>query len=414
VSRLLRILIRNAPLYLAAVVAASVLYAGLVFSQNVRVWPGPVPIQPFGQASSLFLLDVSPQAVTSIRFVAPGSVAASVSGQSFRATVDLSGLTPPQDGAPLTVAVKVEALDPQIQVTGWSPTFVSVRLDPIRTRNVPVRVDRGAIPEGLAVGDPQVDVATATVRGPASVVDRVAAAVARVNVDASGVDVDQQVDLMAVDARGDRLTPVDFEPRAVHVRIEVSVAGTTRTVPIVAVLRGNPAAGYALGGITVDPLSVVIVGPRDALEAIDRLETAPLDVAGARANVSATVAIVLPEGVTLQSGTPSARVTVSIVPLSGSATYTVAIVLAGTSTDLTYGLSTGSTLAVISGPLALLGALDGSSLRATADVSGLGPGTHTVTLTLSAPTGLAVASLSPAQVVVTVGTVATPTPTPAV
>jgi len=341
-------------------------------------------------------------------------VAASVSGQSFRATVDLSGLTPPQDGAPLTVAVKVEALDPQIQVTGWSPTFVSVRLDPVRTRNVPVRVDRGTIPEGLAAGEPQLDVATATVRGPASVVDRVVAAVARVNVDASGVDVDQQVDLTAVDARGDRLSPVDFEPRAVRVRIEVSVAGTTRTVPIVAVLRGTPAIGYALGGIRVDPLSVVIVGPRAVLEGIDRVETAPLDLAGARADVNATVAIVLPEGITLQSGTPTARVSVSIVPLTGSATFTVAVVLAGTSTVLTYGLSTGSTRAVISGQLALLDALDGSSLRAVADVSGLGPGTHTVTLTLAAPTGFAVSPLSPAQVVVTIGSVATPTPTPVV
>jgi len=411
VNRVLGILVRNAPLYLAAVVVATVLYAGLVFSQNVRVWPGPIPIQPYGQAGDVFLLEVDPQAVTAIRFVAPGDVAGSVSGQSFRANISLAGLAAPPDGAPLTVPVTVEALDPRIQVTGWSPTSVTVRLDPVRTRTVPVRVDRGTVPEGLSTGDPIADTTMATVRGPASVVDRVVAAIARVIVDASGVDVDQQVDLMAVDARGDRLTPVDLEPRSVHVRVEVSPAGTTRTVPITPVLRGTPAIGYAIRGIAVSPSAVVIEGPRSSLQAIDHLDTAEVSVAGARADVQAEVALVLAEGITVQ-GASTARVTVDIVPLSGSATFTVALDLSGASADQTYSLSSGSTLALLSGLVPLLNAVDGSSLRAVVEVGGLGPGTHTVTLSLAVPNGITVVSLSPAQVTVTIDGVATPTPAP--
>lgn len=408
-SRLLGALTGNLALKVGAVAAASVLYAGLVFSQNVRVWPGPVPIEPYGQASDVFLLEIAPQAVTAIRFVAPGSVAGSVSGQSFRATVDLSGLTPSADGAPLTAPVKVEALDPRIEVTGWTPSAVTVRLDPVRARSVPVRVDRGTVPEGLAAGEPQVDTATTTVRGPGSVVDRVVAAVARVNVDASGVDVDQQVDLVAVDARGDQLAPLDFEPRSVHVRIEVSVAGTTRTVPIAALLRGQPAAGYAIAGVRVTPTTVVIVGARTLLETIDHLDTDEVSVGGARANVETTVGLMLPEGVTVQDGATTARVSVQIVALSGSTTFTVAVALNGTSADLTYTLSSGSTLVVVSGPLAPLDAVDGSSLRAVADVSGLGPGTYTLPLAVTVPSGLTVSSLTPAQVVVTIASTATPT-----
>jgi YbbR domain-containing protein len=411
VNRVLGILVRNAPLYLAAFVVATVLYAGLVFSQNVRVWPGPIPIQPYGQAGDVFLLEVDPQAVTAIRFVAPGDVAGSVSGQSFRANISLAGLAAPPDGAPLTVPVTVEALDPRIQVTGWSPTSVTVRLDPVRMRTVPVRVDRGTVPEGLSTADPIADTTMATVRGPASVVDRVVAAIARVIVDASGVDVDQQVDLMAVDARGDRLTPVDLEPRSVHVRVEVSPAGTTRTVPITPVLRGTPAIGYAIRGIAVSPSAVVIEGPRASLQAIDHLDTADVSVAGARADVQAEVALVLAEGITVQ-GASTVRVTVDIAPLSGSATFTVALGLSGASADQTYSLSSGSTLALLSGLVPLLNAVDGSSLRAVADVGGLGPGTHTVTLSLAVPNGITVVSLSPAQVTVTIESAATPTPEP--
>jgi len=409
---MLGILTRNAPLKLGALALASVLYAGLVFSQNVRVWPGPIPIEPFGQGGDAFLLDISPQAVTNIRFVAPGGAAASVSGQSFRATVDLRGLTPSPDGAPLTAPVQVEALDPEVQVTGWSPTFVSVRLDAVTTRSVPIRVDRGTVPEGLSAGDPEVDAAVATIRGPQSVVERVEAAAARVLIDASGVDVDEDVDLVAVDARGDRLSPVDFDPPRVHVRIAVSVAGTTRTVPVVPILRGTPAIGYAVAGVRVVPVSVVIAGPRTALQGIDHLETMEVDVAGARADVNTDAPLVLPEGVTVEDGATTVRVGVSVVPLTGSRTYNVAIVLTGTSGGSTYELSTGSTLAVISGPLTILNGLDGAALQAVADVSGLGPGTDTVTLRVPVPSGLTVTSLSPPQVTVTIESVPSPTATP--
>lgn len=410
-SSFLGILTRNAPLKLGAVVLATVLYAGLVFSQNVRVWPGPVPIEPFGQGSDVFILDISPQAVTSIRFVAPGDVAGTVSGQSFRATVDLSGLVPASDGAPLTAPVTVEALDPRIQVTGWSPAFVSVRLDPVTTRTVPVRVDRGAVPEGLSAGEAQVDVTGARVRGPASVVERVDAAVARVIVDASGVDVDQDVDLIAVDARGDRLTPVDFDPPSVHVRIEVAVAGTTRTVAVVPVVEGTPAAGYAIGAVRVQPVSVVISGPRSLLETIEQLETRPVSVDGARADLTETVALDLPDGVSVE-GSETVRVSISVAALTGSRTYSVAVVLTGISDASSYTLSSGSVLVTISGTLVSLNALDGSSLQAVGDVAGLGEGVHIVALGVAVPGALTVTGVSPSTVSVTVASVATPTPPP--
>jgi YbbR domain-containing protein len=412
VSRLLGVVKRDAPLMLGAALLASVLYAGLVFSQNVRVWPGPIPIQPFGQRSDVFLLEVSPQAMTNIRFVAAGGAAASVSGQSFRATVDLSGLVPSPNGAPLTAPVRVEALDSQIQVTGGSPTSVTVTRDAVTTRSVPIRVDRGAVPEGLSAGEPEVDAQTAIVRGPASVVGRVVAAVARVIIDASGVDVDQDVDLVAVDARGDRLSPVDFAPPRVHVRIAVSVAGTTRTVPVVPILRGTPAIGYAVDGMRVQPVSVVIAGPRATLQGIDHLDTTAVSVAGVRADVASDAELVLPDGVTVEGGSATARVTVSIVPITGSNTYAVAVVLVGTSDAFSYSLSSGSTLVVVSGPLTALNGLVGSTLQAVGDVGGLGAGTHTVTLRVAVPSGLTVKSLSPGQVTVTVSSAPSPTPTP--
>jgi YbbR domain-containing protein len=243
------------------------------------------------------------------------------------------------------------------------------------------------------------------------VVDRVDAAIARVIIDASGVDVDEDVDLEAVDARGDRVTPVDFTPAAVHVRIEVTVAGTTRTVPVIAALRGTPAVGFAMSGVRVEPLTVVIAGPREALQAVSEVSTEEVSVAGARATVTTDAKLDVPSGVTVQ-GSDTVKVTATITALTGSTTFTVGIVLAGTSSSFDYALASGSALVVLSGPITTLNAVSGSSLQAVADVSGLGAGTHSVALRVAAPSGLRLGSITPSQVQVTITPVSTPTPTP--
>jgi YbbR domain-containing protein len=411
VNGVLGVLTRNAPLKVGAIVLASVLYTGLVFSQNVRIWPGPVPIEPFGQANGIFVLSIEPQSATSIRFVAPNSAASAVNAQTFHASVDLTGLTPTPDGTPISVPVHCVPTDPAIQVTGCSPTTALVTLDTVRTKTVPVRVDRGTVPAGLSVSDPVVDIQTVEVRGPGSVVDRVDAAVARVIIDASGVDVDESVDLEAVDGRGDRVTPVDFTPKSVHVRVVVTVAGTTRTVPVTPSLRGTPAAGFAVTGIRVQPLTVEISGPRDTLAAISDVSTADVSIAGAKASVTADAKLVLPDGVTVQ-GAGTVNVQVTITALTGSTTYTVAVVLTGTSSSFDYSLGTGSALVTLSGPIATLAGVSGASLQVTANVSGLGAGPHTVPLRVTVPTGLKLTSISPAAVDVTVTPVTSPTPVP--
>jgi YbbR domain-containing protein len=60
------------------------------------------------------------------------------------------------------------------------------------------------------------------VTGPASIVDQVAESEANVAIDATGLDIDQDVELIPVDNVGDRLTPVDVEPTTAHVTIAVS------------------------------------------------------------------------------------------------------------------------------------------------------------------------------------------------
>lgn len=86
---------------------------------------------------------------------------------------------------------------------------------------------------------------------------------------------------------------------------------TARTVRIVADVRGQPATGYAIERVLVDPAAVQLVGPRSTIERRETVATEPVDVSGRRSTLARTVAVALPDGVKLVRDT-GVRVTVQI------------------------------------------------------------------------------------------------------
>ena len=93
---------------------------------------------------------------------------------------------------------------------------------------MPIRAVLGPIPSGLDVGEPTLSVSEAVVSGAATIVNRVEEAQARLNVDASGIDINRTVDLLPVDAAGEPLTPVDIAPASVRVRLAIFTNRQTR------------------------------------------------------------------------------------------------------------------------------------------------------------------------------------------
>jgi hypothetical protein len=63
------------------------------------------------------------------------------------------------------------------------------------------------------------------------------------------------------------------------------------TVPVVAVIEGEPAAGHTRGAVTVDPVTVEVVGPQVHLQQVRDAMTEPVSIAGAKRTVQMTVGI---------------------------------------------------------------------------------------------------------------------------
>ena len=406
--RILRVLVRNWPLRLGAIALAIVLYLGLVISQNARTWTGPVGIDPVDQPAGTFLL-AGLGNVTTIEYIAPLDVAAQVTSASFVATADLTGVGSQPNGSPVNVPVRVVARDQRIQIVSWEPATVVARLDPVVSQQVPVRVDRGTVPSGLTAGQPAVSPAAVTVTGASSLVSQVASALARVTIDAGGANIDTNVDLVAVDARGQVVSPVTIQPSSVHVTIAVGEQQVNRTLPVVPNITGTLAQGYSIQDVTVTPVTATVSGSGTSIAALTSISTAPVSVAGRSTDLTTTVALQPPKGVTVL-GQARVQVRIRVMVETGSRSFGAGVVLTGARPDRTYTLSVPDVLVTLGGSSAALDAVDPARLYASASVAGLDTGTFTIPVHFAAaPAGTSVVAVSPGSVQVTISA---PTPSP--
>ena len=74
-----------------------------------------------------------------------------------------------------------------------------------------------------------------------------------------------------------------ISPPDIKVKLEPLVRKTFRLRPL---LHGAPAAGYRVAKITVTPPKIAIDGPTSAMAALDFLQTMPIDIQGAKADVT--------------------------------------------------------------------------------------------------------------------------------
>jgi YbbR domain-containing protein len=344
--------------------------------------------------------------VTRIRYVAPPDLGFRIEATTFTASVDLSKVQP--TGAPVLVPVTVTTIDPRVQILDFEPRSVPVTLDTLATKQVDIKAELLPIPSGLDAGDPTVELATATVSGPQSVVSTISEGRASVAVDSAGVDDNQLVTLVPIDDRGQAIpasTPVEVQPPQVRVRVAVFSDRRSKTIPVSPNVIGTPAAGFEVESVELNPGVVSVEGDANDLAGLDHADTAPVSVAGASSEFVQTVGLALPDGVE-ELGAGSVQVTVRLRPITGTRTFQAGLVLTGARSDREYALSTDRVLVTIGGSVADLDRLSGSSLVLTVDVSGLDDGTHEVPVSANLQTGLTLVAASPATVKVTV----TPTP----
>ena len=408
-------LVRNWQLKLAAVAVSTILYTGLVFSGTFTDESIRIRIEQENVSRDVFVLS-GDLGFVEVRYRVANDQALSVSEADFVATVDISAYDMERAPEPQQLPVQVTVLRDGIEVLSTTPEEVRVEVDRIEVRSVPVEVEPGAIPEGLEIDDPVVSDDEVEVRGPASIVERVDRAVAFVSIPASGIDVNEAVDLTAVDISGQPVTSgtVELDPETVSVQVAVREIETQTTVAVRPNIQpGTPAPGFALESLSVDPPTVTITGLPEDLAEIGSILTEPISIDGLSASQTFEVALDLPDGVALGEGEPETIVVdATIVPSVSSRTFVVGVICQGAGDNACLpGLDQVSI--TVSGSGEALGALTADDVTPVVDVTGLDPGDHDVAPSVSLPAGVELLSIAPATIPVTiVAPESAPTPEP--
>jgi len=356
-----------------------------------------------------------PDRVT-LRLRAPQSSWAELSPSKFRVWIDLTGLAPGLHDVP----VQIDVSDRSVIVLEKRPTSVNIRLEALAESEFLIRVEVvDSAPLGYIARQPVSDPITATVSGPASIVNQVDHVWSEVYLRNAKETVERSVDLSARNLNGDVLKGLTINPPKAHVTVPVDQRFGYRDVSVSVVITGEVAAGYWISNIVVDPSTLTVIGGPSALSSIPGfVETFEVDVSGATEDIVERVALNLPPGVSVvqpdnQSNSGGGvLVTVEVAAIEGGQTVQRPVTFQGLSETRWAIASPAQVDVILSGPLPRLQALTIQDVKVIADLIGLEPGVHKVKPGVVVPEGLRVESVLPETVEVEIGFGQPLTPTP--
>lgn len=359
---------------------------------------GVIPVEIVNVPPNLAVSTVSETHV-SVRVSAPENVFERLSADDFHARADLSGATARQVRAPIIVTTtnrRVEVIEP-------SPREITVTLEPVTSRTVPVEVALvGTPPVGFEVGNVAPSITEASVSGPESLVNQVRTACAEVNL-ATGIKVsfNQTVLLKGKNVRCGDIQGVTFEPGDVRVEVEVRQLIFSAGFVVAPVVRGVPAPGYRIASVSVDSGVARISGPIDVLQSINAVTGIPTEevsVDGATSGtITQTVGLRVPEGAQVQ-GASRVTVQVTIVPVVGQQLFEVVPQVRNVPAGLRATLGTTSVRVTLQGEMNVLNALTPAEVLVFVSAADLPAGLHLLEARVQPPAGASVVSIDPPTV----------------
>jgi len=308
----------------------------------------------------------------------PTSIVSTLTIADFTAEVDLSGVSPGVTEVPVNIRHGEEL----VEIVWQSEERIAVQVEPIISRDVPVRVEvRGNAARGYELGELFLDPAEIVVTGVASRVESLAEARVTAFLDSPQQDVTLTRRPVFNDRQGNivSVNNLDLSADEVQVTIPVNQLAGFAAKPIIVDWEGDPAQGYRLLDVNVEPDSVLVTGPPGLLESLSRIRTEPIDITGLRESVTQTVALALPAGIELDEVQP-VLVEIVIEPILTSHVIRKTPEIRALAEGLTVTVGVDEVRVFLFGPLDKLDSLVEDDVRVTLDLFGLEVGTHGVEL----------------------------------
>ncbi len=400
--RFLRRIVSNLVTFLLSLTLASIIWYNAVQAEDpLRTQFLQIPIEVIGRPDNTILISPNNPQSVQIVFQGPLSLVANLRDQNFSATLDLSQVP---FGEETLVPVRVQADNPRINLLSQSPEQLMVLLEQTVSRAIPVELDlRGSVAIGYTQGEPLIDPPVIIVSGISTQVE--ALETARVTVflsnDRETVRRTPQPIFYNRQGRVASVSGLELSTELVEVTIPIRESEGYAEKIINVNLVGEPAPGYRVVGVEVDPPTTLLQGRPTLLSTLPWVSTEPIDVTGLTESFRPQVALNLPQGVTLAE-VDEIFVQITIEPFRTTSIFNRVPQLQGLGKDLLAELNVETVRVVLFGPLPVLNALIEEEVSVTLDLFGLGPGTYNLEPDVIFPEqrGIELRSVQPTMVTV--------------
>jgi YbbR domain-containing protein len=365
-----------------------------------------VAVEIVGKPADATIVNRPPESVL-ITFQGPVSALEQLSPGDFSATIDLTSVPYGESVAPIRVA----GGNKLIELLSVFPESAQLKLEHIVTHDILVLLQiRGEVARGHRVGETRVEPETVQVTGPADRVERLSEGRVIVFVDNEREDLSELRLPTFYDTQGDVASVVGLtlNPSEVEVIVPIQELAGFAEKPVTVNWVGEPATGFRLLDVKVEPSSVQVTGAPGILEGL-RVQTEPIDITGLTETTVQQVALDLPEGVGLVEIQPLI-VTVEIEPILTSSVVQKPVEIRALGENLKAELDPEEVRVFLFGPIPTLDSLSDDDVRVTVDLLNLITGTHVVEPFVSVSAdGVEVRSTQPAQITVIISATMTET-----
>lgn len=359
-----------------------------------------------------------PLSLVTVTLEADRETLAAPGNSDIQTYVDLQGLGPADHVVPVGARITLPGRQPD--VVNISPAFLSIRIEDVITRTVPLTIElSGGVPFSFEKGVAEATVAeqpiTQTlVTGPRSRVLRVVATQATADINGLTANYNSSRQLEAVAEDGQVIEGVTIVPPMVHVQVPIISTVGIKRVPVVPRVVGRPAGGYIVTSVSIQPQFVRLTGSSGPLDGVQSIETQDIDVSGVDESFTRVVGLQpLPFSGISYGEAISATVTVQVALIERAfqVMLPVAVQVVDVGGGLLGSVSPPVVQVTLEGSAARLGSLGATIVSATVSAQGLGSGVYTVAPTFVVPPGLVIVG-SPPMVTLSLHVSVVPTDVP--
>ncbi|MCL5794843.1 MAG: CdaR family protein [Patescibacteria group bacterium] len=260
-------------------------------SAKIANFPGNITLEtkniPVGMTA------ISDTQNVQIKISADRSLWNRLSASNFNAYVDLANLSTGTHELDIKVACNLSG----VQIVSTNPEKVLVTLEPLVKKTVSVIAQvEGTAGEGLTAGDIKIEPSEVELSGAQSIVGQIYEATAIIKLNGETTDSTKAINVVALDAEGEIIKNISFNPSAVKVTVPIIKGANTKTVGIKAKITGQPKVGFWVKEIRVNPADVAITGSASVLKSTNYIETKDINIDNIDANKSLTADLNLTSG----------------------------------------------------------------------------------------------------------------------